>query len=238
MGSNINTSAMTTKGGLTPDQNQLPFSITTTVVENYLNKKLEAAYHASGETGAPAEVKIISKEYGKNFAPFVIVIPERYLISRGGHNNKSGNIPDLFNANTQNGGKSNYKIDNIAYSAIINPYKFDEDDMNAFMSDNWRHMTCVSRESANALRNYCKLRVAKFDNGRSRMGYMLIDPIRIFYDILKINGDNREFSVFVKGFNKQKEGGFNYNVVRVINSKNKQKNNSLINDLNRLLRSN
>lgn len=85
------------------------------------------------------------------------------------------------------------------------------------------------------LKEYRIPKVTTMNNGGVRYVSFMIDPIRIFHDMLTSDDDRRTFKIEIVNWQKMATGSYRYDIKRVINkNKNKQKyKNTLAAELNR-----
>lgn len=225
----------TTRAGITPSQNELPFSITTSEAKAYLQKKMNAVVNGmrkSGQyNGENVDVELITVEMGTQFVPFTIVLPTCVLKQ---HNKprRNGEL-DIFNP------KDNDQTVNI-YDPIIrmlSSYIFNKADGEAFYSADWRRARGVSTNTSAVLKNNRTPKLTRLANGTMERVTFLIDPIRLFHDMLIMDDNNANFRIEIKNWQKIRSGEFRYDVIRTINKGKKgKKGNSVADELNRRMR--
>ena len=64
-------SEIKTRAGVIPDENGMPFSITTEAVEKYIQKKVDTVMQKAGKDSF--SVRVITTEAGRNFLPFMVL---------------------------------------------------------------------------------------------------------------------------------------------------------------------
>lgn len=225
-----------TRAGILPSEQELPFSITTTDVKQYMQRKLNAVVNGMRQnglySGEDIEVDVITVEMGSNFIPFTVVLPMSVL--RGERKRRSRDELSIFNPK-----------DNDATVGIHEPimkmfasYTFDKADGEAFFSADWRRARGVSHTTSAVLKNNRLPRVQKFNNGSLERVTFLIDPIRVFHDMLMMENTNTNFMVNICGWQKIRSGEFRYDMKRTLNNKKKGKKggNTLADELNRKMR--
>ncbi len=218
-----------TRAGINPSDNALPFSVTTREVEDYLQKRVDAMVKASNGKVEKVDIKIYSTESGKKFIPFVVVLPLTVLKRRPTEDN---DVEYIFN---QKNDDRNVEIKDEYYQ-FFRTYVYNADDEKSFFSDNWRHLTQVSRDTSPTLKNLRTPKVMTYSG--TKVVLFMVDPLRVFYDMVTREDDKRQFSIDIKNFKKIETGNFRYDFNRVINnSKNKKGYNAtLINELNSRMR--
>ena len=225
-----------TRAGIQPSEKELPFSITTTDVEEYMQRKLNVVVNGMRQNGLwrgdDIEVKVITVEMGSKFVPFTVVLPTNVLKDR--KNRQSNDELSIFNP------KDNDMTANV-YEPIMKmfaSYVFDKADGEAFYSADWRRARGVSTTTSAVLKRNRLPRVQKLNNGSMERVTFLIDPIRVFHDMLMMDNNNTNFRIEIENWQKIRSGEFKYDMKRVVNNKKgKGKgNNNWIDDLNRKMK--
>ena len=224
---------LTTRSGLTPNEAQLPFSITTSDVESYLQKKIDTVLNraASGNSASKIDVRVYTTEAGKSFLPFVVILPLEALEDK--NQKKQKPMPSIFDTKGTDG-TANLKKE---IYEVLSAYTFNKQDGEMFKSDSWRRDHHVNREATTVLLGMRTPKVVSMEGGRLKVVELMIDPIRIFHDMLKMPNDNRNFMINVDGWQKIQTGEFRYDVKRALNkNKGKKYKNTLADELNRKMR--
>ena len=224
-----------TRAGIQPSEQELPFSITTTDVKQYMQRKLNVVVNGMRQnglySGEDIEVEVITVEMGSNFIPFTVVLPMNVLKER---KRRSKDELSIFNPK-----------DSDATVGIHEPimkmfasYTFDKADGEAFFSADWRRARGVSTTTSAVLKNNRLPRIQKFNNGNLERVTFLIDPIRVFHDMLMMENNNTNFMVEIYGWQKIRSGEFRYDMKRTINNKKKKGKggNTLADELNRKMK--
>ena len=232
-----NQNELVTRAGLNPNETELPYSITTTMVEKYLQNKIDVVMNRSANNGGQSEkieLRLYTTEAGKAFLPFVVVLPMEALEDRKKKNKKP--MPSIFDTKDTDG-SANLKPE---LYKLLSAYTYNKEDETAFFSDDWRRARRVNRETSPVLKNLRTPKVTSMENGKLRVVSFMIDPIRVFHDMLIIPTDNRSFRVEVTGWQKIQTGEYRYDLKRVINKgKNGKKyRDTLADELNRKMRGN
>ena len=223
-----------TRAGIQPSEQELPFSITTTDVEQYMQRKLNVVVNGMRQNGLykgeDIEVKVITVEMGSKFVPFTVVLPMNVLKDKKRHPKDELSI---FNP------KDSDATVNI-YDPIMRmfaSYVYDKADGEAFYSADWRRARGVSTTTSAVLKRNRLPRVQKLNNGSMERVTFLIDPIRVFHDMLMMENNNANFSINVENWQKIRSGEFRYDIKRVVNKKKGKKGgNSFADELNRKMR--
>ena len=220
-----NATGIRTRAGIIPSDKALPYSVTTSEVEEYLQKRVDAMAKASGGKVERCEVKIYSTESGSKFIPFVVVLPTSILVN--GKKDDNNDMEYIFNQKNED---RNVNI-NQAYYKLFSSYIYDKNDEDAFFSDAWRREVGVYKQTSYALK---KLRTPKVTNlPGAKVIIFMIDPLRIFHDMVVSEDDKRDFRIEITGINKMEKGKFRYDFKRVIvDSRNKKYHKTLIDELN------
>ena len=225
-----------TRSGITPDEKKLPFTISTTDAENYLQNVCDTMLYQYGEkTGIKQpkiEVRLYSSNVSEKYVPFVGLFPLS-VVEGNEENEESQVVDDFFNVKQEDG---TCRLKSFYYS-MLTPFTFNSADKQMFTSDAWRHSLSVARDQGNLLRSLVEPKIATLEHGRLRMVEILIDPIRVFYEMLSIKGDNRPYYVDVTSIQRIRTGEYRYHVRRCLkNKKNKQYEKTLAEELNQMMK--
>ena len=229
-----------TRAGITPNEAELPFSITTRQVEDYLQRKVDIVMNRganNGETREPIEVRVYTTEAGKSFLPFVIVLPIDALEDTGKKNkNNKKKMAAIFDTKSSEG-TGNMKP---ALYELFRSYTYTKEDESAFFSEDWRRARRVNRETSPVLKGLRTPKVTTMNDGNLQVVSFMIDPLRVFHDMLKMEGDNRSFKVEVQGWQKIQTGEYRYDVLRAVTKgkRGKKYRDTFADELNRKMRGN
>lgn len=211
------------RAGLRPDDTETLYSISTKRVEEYLQKKTDVVVRKMNERADanpkmkhidPFQINVISSNVSKTFVPFAVIFPMSVLINRG-DNKKGGN--DIFNPKKEDHSAQMYP----EIKKLFDSVSYDHDDRNAFKSPNWKREHNVSRTAAVQLMMMSKPKITQFNRGRTKVVTLFIDPIRVFYDMVKTD-DNRRYKIEIVGIERVKTGEYVYRVKKVYIKKNNQ----------------
>lgn len=225
-----------TRAGLTPNERELPYSITTSDVEQYLQRKVNLALDrdANDSETKDISVRVYTTEAGKSFLPFVVVLPLEALESGGKKSHKK--IPAIFDTKSND---SEARLKQVLYR-LFSSYIYTKDDEQAFFSDDWRRSRRVNRETSPVLKSLRIPKVTSVENGNVQIVTFMIDPIRVFHDMLVMPDDQRTFRADITGWQKIQTGEYRYEVTRaIVKGKNGKKyRDTLADELNRKIRGN
>lgn len=238
MASNNNTTNMwKTRSGISPDERELPYSITTHDVEEYLQKKVNtvlnriAQQNGKGSNAEQIDVKVYTTEAGRDFLPFVVILPTDVLETKDRQKRKD--TPSIFNTKDTDGTASM----RTEFFNLFKCYVFGKEDETAFFSEDWRRARHVNRETSPVLKSMRTPKVTSMEGGRLQVVSFIIDPLRVFHDMLTINDDPRSFKVEIKGWQKMQTGVYRYDLNRVISKgKNKKYRDTVVQELNRRMK--
>lgn len=209
----LNNKNYSTKSGIIPDEiTGVPYSITTGDVQNYLQHKincvLKAVANKNGTETENIEVNVYSTESGSKFVPFMVSLPMNALKDNSKQHKRKGAA--IFNVKSEDG---TAQLKDELFNLLKN-YAYNDRDYNAFGSTDWQNMRGVGRESAYRLQNFLIPRITNMNGNRDQTVLLLVDPLRVFHDMLQIEGDRSEFYVEIVSWKKQETGKFRYNVRR------------------------
>lgn len=230
MASNV----INTKAGIRPDENELPFTIKTSDVEKYLQNKVDAVVNKIG--GDEVTISVYSTEVGKAFIPFMVVLPTS-VMKNGKKQAQNKSIPRIFlSGGDEDNGEVSANMRDEFYQ-IFSPYVYSKVDESAFFSEDWRRARKVNRDTSPVLKRYRTPRISRINQGKEPVVMLMIDPLRIFHDMLTIPDDNRAFKPEITGWRRIQDGEFIYQMRRVLNKNNKKKYKyTIMDELNRKLR--
>lgn len=230
-----------TKSGLTPDEKELPYSIRTEDVKNFLQLKvngiLKQMRMVEGGENEPdhIDVNVYTTDAGRSFFPFIVILPTSVL--KESEEQKRRNKPAMFQSPEY---KKSTSMKKPLYN-LFSAYIYNKKDEDAFFSDDWRRARGVTRQTSPVLKGQRTPKVTTLNNGRMKVVIFMIDPIRVFHDMLKVNTDNRDFFIEITDWKKIRTGEYVYYVKRTIaknNGKGGRYKNTIPDELNRKLRNN
>ena len=226
-----------TRSGLTPDETGLPYSITTSKVEEYLQRKVNTISSGIANTTGEAEknvsIRIYTTEAGRNFLPFIIVLPLDVLADNPNKKKHTGEHP-MFNP------KDTDRTVHLRkeYYELFKAYIYNKEDQGAFFSDDWRRARGVARDTSQVLASTRLPKIVSLNNGRLQVVTLLLDPLKVFHDMLESTDDNRrDFRVDIEDWRKIDEGEYRYDVKRRLFKKGGKKyRDTVAEELNRKMR--
>jgi hypothetical protein len=224
---NTNFSGGSNRAGVQPEmQKDLTYVIRTNEVEKYLQKKVDALYATAGKSDSP-KIGIKSVEMSRSFYPFIVSLNTDCVENAGDGDTR-------INAFFQSDSSDQYvKLDPILYGLMKN-YVYDKDDKKAFFSDAFRRELGLQKNSSTTLENLRQPKIMKFNGGKDEYIIFMIDPLRVFHDMLTSDTDKRDFVVQIvkEKIKKINTGEYQYKVIRSTSGgKNKKnKNNHFINE--------
>ena len=225
-----------TRSGIQPADQELPFDISTSQVEDYIQRKLNVVVNGMRRNGLykgnDIDVRVITVEMGSKFVPFTVVLPMSVLKER---KNRQKDELDIFNPKDRDETANLYD----PIMRMFSSYLYNKEDGEAFYSPDWRRERGVSTTTSAVLKRNRLPKVQKLNNGSMEAITFLIDPIRVFYDMLIMENNTSNFHIEIRNWQKIRSGEFKYEVKRVINKKKGKKgngSNNLADEVNRKMR--
>lgn len=214
---------MKVRSGLTPTtSNEVPYSITTAIAEDHLQKIFDTVCGAARKNVDPniqnVEVRLETMKFSKKFTPFVLFLPTSVL--KTSENNKDGE-KELAIFSTNNGEPQIFLQDHI-YKAI-KPYLYEKKDIEGLQSSEMRRVLGTNTKAYFSMRNIRMPRIQKFNRGKSEYVIVAIDPIRIFHHMLESTEGKEIFEVWVDKVEPIKGTNYKYDVKKVYRNKNGKK---------------
>lgn len=203
-----------TRGGIEPSKDKEIYPITTDMARNYLQNKFSLICQGCRERGVHIDdinIILYSQKIGKTFIPFLLILPEEVL--ERGKNDE--NIPWCFRTDTEDAGVRLFQ----PFFELLKPYTYSKEDRNAFFhSRDWKQARQIEGRKRNALLKYATPKIEILgDAGRKVV--VLIDPIRLFHDMLSKETDRRAFEIWIKHWNEIDSSKYEFFVERVVNKK-------------------
>ena len=183
-----------TRSGLEPDMSEIPFRITTKLVEEHLQKAINLMVKDLRDKGVNARdirITVMTDNISKQFRPFIIAIPmDGAVKGRGGNNENLSIYHDEENDN-------NIQLHDWLFK-FLSAFSFDKSDIKAFDSVTFRKELNISPVRANDLKRLARPKVHSVrDDRRPTHVVMYIDPIRVFKNMLKSSDDDK-FRILIK----------------------------------------
>lgn len=217
-------SELKTRAGLQPTATETPFQITTEKAEEYLQKKFDAVtqmMRKEGKQQSDVKVILLTMSFSKKYKPFILITSKNVLKDRNDkHNDEEASI---FNP------EATERLAKIKdeYYVIFKALQYNEADEKAFFSHEWRNALKISLKTSQFLKEHRRPKLQRFNKNRNEYVACMIDPMRLFHDMLVDLNDpngNQKFNVDVGEVEKIKSTNYRYDVYRY-SPKAKNKNN-------------
>lgn len=228
---NFNVFNVKTRSGHTPSTDELFFKITTEDVMDYLQRRMDGLVHkmrnsnnGSDEvyTGEDINLSIVTIRVTEKFLPFSVMLPTAVLKSY----NRRGRIKgesSIFNPKEEDGTEVMYKL----FTEMFKSYVFTDGEIKYLSSNEGakvRSEMDLSMKNIDAMRRNKAPKIQRFNNGNMEKVTFLLDPIKIFHDMLTIENNTAPFKTNVIGNKKISDGSYIYYVQRTYaNNKNGKK---------------
>ena len=202
-----------TRSGLRPDETRLPYVITPKDVQNYLQKRLDVVTNELRKQGKECQdVKIqdlISIEASNEFIPLVIFLPETAVVKKQKEQIKGNSI--FAQSSKQPGIKLRDEIYNV-----LKPYVYSSKDRESFGTHLMKNTLKMSREKIYRIQEWTRPTWLKSKRSKDKNIVLLIDPIRVFHDMLKYVDapQAKPFRINIENWKKKESGYYKYFVVR------------------------
>lgn len=231
----------TTRSGIKPSvgkSRSVPYDISTEDVEAYLQRKANIlAKKLNDEEQTPNKyqfhIKIYTADAGKKFLPFVMIIPETALMKYYAEIENEEDEEDEYGYGTipYEDTTDNRLI--VPFAKFISGYRYEKGDRKLFKSDSWRYTYGVSRKSKGTLLRMLDPLDVEVNHGKEKLVIVLLDPIRVFHDMLTDPNSNSEFLVDIVGWKRKKTGSYLFHLLRVLGKKKRAYDDrKVINELN------
>ena len=226
-----------TKAGLVPSKKELPFKVTTYQVQEYLQKRLDTAIHMMEKNGEDVsdikdvQINIYGIEAGKNYLPFVVVLPTAVVMGREKDDDDG---EEIFNTS-----KSTNQVKlKKPFWTLFQGYAYDKDSRHIFSDPTWRANARVTNTVANSLKDLRQPKVRSMNRGKIKKVTFIIDPIRVFHDMLQWeDGSNTDFMVHINGYQRRETGQYEFYISREEAKGKNKKGTSIIDDIQRSIMS-
>lgn len=232
-------SEIITRSGITPNESGLPFTISTADVREYLQAKMDVICDAMAKQGknlGHIDIMVYSPEtFGRKFIPFTIFLPTDILVGKRKTVNKDE--PSIFNPAVED---KAVDIIQPIYN-LLKCYTYSSADKEAFERSKFlKRELNLSHNNLYDIMRYMTPKVVKFPSSKYELVTLLLDPIRVFHDMLIMPDSKKDFSIIIESCQKIRGNEYNYNIIRTVyNGKNKNKNgNNVATEFNNMLRRN
>lgn len=209
-----------TRAGISPATDELIFNISTQKAEDFLQKKFNKLTEVLRKQGNDAEdvhIDLMSKKYGTNFCPFLILMDTSVLASNVGRKDNQKNDRELAIFNPDQDERS-VRLEGL-YAKLLTGYWFNQDDIDCFRSNQWRNKQKMSIKAAEQIRECKRPRMKSFANGQTKKVIVFLDPIKVFHDMLE-NPDQNAKEKFVVDIKETQKGAtkmnHNFKVTKVL----------------------
>lgn len=203
-----------TRSGIKPDESRLPYVITPNDVKNYLQKRIDIVLNEARKNGEYVpDVNIqdvISIDVTSDFIPLVLFLPESAVQINPVSEYKGNSI-----FNTNNDSKKKVKLIKPVYNAL-KAYVYNDEDRKSFGTVTMKNTLKMSREKIYRIQEWSTPTVFNTKRNVPTSVVLLIDPIRIFYDMLKYVGNEpaKPFRIVVEDTKKRENGYYKYYIRR------------------------
>lgn len=217
---------LNTYAGLVPEERQITYVITTDKAQEFLQKKFnfvvkmmnEKINKENRENGdnipiqEAVTVTLNSTKCGESvFAPFTILLPLNVL-SKKRQKQVDGEL-EMFNPDSTTP-KAALKPN---FWDLLSCYMYNDSDVSSFFSNEFRRTFRISYNVAEAIKGNRRPNIQTFGKDK-RYQYVtcIIDPIRVFHDMLTSKDDKTAFGVFITDSKTISAGHVEYTVVREV----------------------
>lgn len=214
-----------TRSGLRPNKTgEVPYTITTSFAEEYLQKLFDTvnagarAKAGNSNVFPDFNVSLITLNCSKKFKPMMLILPTTVLKNQ--KTKKSEKEASIFS--TSNGENQVYIQDHIFM--VFKPFLYDNKDAEAFGSNAVRHHLGLSSKIYYSIKNNRLPHIQKLNRGQSEFVVAMIDPLRLFHQMLDSKDSSEKFEVEIDRTEQIKATNYRYEVFKVYrNGKNKKK---------------
>lgn len=208
-----------TRAGVKAKETERPYDITTEETEAYIQDKFDRLVKIMRQNGSNVEnikIMLTTIKCGKKMRPFMLILPLSVLANKK-DSNRSSEL-DIFNPEEAEKCVRLKK----EFFELINPYLFDKNDERSFFSNNCRQALGLSLKMSQFLKQNRIPKIQKFNNGKNKYVAFVIDPLRVFYDMLTdVNNKDEKFKVEVSKTELIKSGNWLYEACRMTGKKKK-----------------
>lgn len=224
-----------TRCGLQESTKKVQYDITTEHVKKYLESKFGFINNGLKNKGVkgvnPIEVNIRNLKIGKNFLPFIVVLPEDVLDKTS----FDPSTPSVFRPEDDDDA---VRLKPYYYHFLAN-YMYSKEDINFFGSSNWRRMAGnPTAGNIRVLKKYSRPAIETISgaNGeRTSTVLVFLDPIKIFHEMLIDNSNPKQrFNIYVTDIQNIGDSNYNFTISREVIKKNKNDERSVQDLINKL----
>lgn len=202
-----------TRAGLVPVETEVSFHITTEKANEFLQDKVDKLVNIMNQKGTHQEdvnIRLLTLKCGKKFYPFMLLLPLSVL--EGNKKKTNGSDLEIFNPQ-ESEGTVNLKD---AFYSLFGGYIFNKNDESSFFSATTRQNLGTTNEIARFVKANRRPRIQKINNNNNKFVTLLIDPIRVFHDMLTdVNNKNERFGIEVGQLKQIKTGNYRYQVFKI-----------------------
>lgn len=226
----INLYERRTVAGLVPDQDKIPYSIRTSEIVQFLQNKLDViiADVNNNLTGnvppmPPIQLKGYSVRMSGKHYPFVLSLPSTAEYKPHNKNQQNQNkgktsevdISQDLEDDEDDGNQGGVKV----YRPIFDMLKPFMCDPRVFKDPKiYGAAMGLNAKGAKDCRNLCSFRKTR-NKGEAGAILIMLDPFALIHALLKIQGDDRLYSVMLKETIRLKDGEYIYKVNRTLKKK-------------------
>lgn len=248
-----------TRAGLVPAVNEIPFSVTTEMAEEFLQKQLdiivegmnkdirrrkqkknknnnkpklelnisgindddeyEDEYEENLRYQDDVNIILVTTRMSKKFLPFYIFLPTNVLIRSG---KKIENEASIFSPDNEDKTAS---LKNEFYH-WIRPLLYPRKEIESFFIPTFRNEMDLTLKKCHEIKQNSVPRIQRFNRGETEYVAAILDPIRVFHQMLESTNEKDNFRVMIDSshIEKIRGGNYRYDISRV-KCKNKNKKN-------------
>lgn len=219
-----------TKANLQPDERALPYTIKSSEVANWIQMIFDGvteklAQQSGGKNAPHIEVSVIpmdasndldaknhkgknSEKWKSGFCPFILVMSKNVINKK--QRQYDENMLSQFNVKSDDPSVQLIK----EFYTVISGMTFSKADGNYIKSSSFRHEKNISRTNAEYVTSFRVPKVMKFGRNREVVT-VLIDPVRIFWMMLRsVDDPKEEIQVFIEKYRQISAMDYEYRVVR------------------------
>lgn len=222
------------RSGIEPRKEKyLMYEITTLDVKRYIQNKFNAIVKRLNEKGEkikPIKIQLVSTKIGEKSIPFSLILPitvdSEYTNYREMLVEDDENVNPIFLQDYDDDDDDDMTFEAVLLdwvSNLIKPFTYNSEDLKYFSSRKFRSDEGVTRKNANHMVKFVDPRIINIEGRHGeiteRRIMVMLDPIRVFYDMLKdvnTNGRNNDYQIFImsKESKEIKSGLFRYTIKR------------------------